>query len=98
MSREQILPSLQKDDSRNFDFAPNPTIGVPSGPLVPHLFPQPADGKAQGPFPGPTHVHVAALILDVLADDVAAETVSRTMAGLIGLDPDDGSAVERLPL
>ena len=65
---------------------------------MPHLFPQSADGKAQGAFPGPAHIHVPALILDVLADDVAAETVPGTMARLIGLDPDHRSAVEGLPL
>ncbi len=75
MPGEQIFPGLQKDDPGNFDLTPDPPIGVPCGPLVPHLFPQSADGKAEGPFPGPTHIHVPALILDVLADDVAAQTV-----------------------
>ncbi len=65
---------------------------------MPHLFPQSADGKAQGAFPGPAHIHVPALILDVLADDVAAETVAGPMAGLIGLDPDDRRTMESLPL
>jgi hypothetical protein len=75
MPREQILPGLEKDDLWDFDLASDPAIGVPGGPLVPHFFPQPTDGKPEGPFPGPTHIHVATLILNVLADDVATETV-----------------------
>ena len=94
MPREQILPGLQKDDLRDFNLSPDPPIGVPGRPLMPHFFPEPTDGKPEGPFPGPTHIHIATLILDVLADDVAAETVPGTMAGLIRLDPDDGSSVE----
>ena len=65
---------------------------------MPHLFPQPADRKAEGALPGPAHVHVAALILDILADDIAAQTVPGTMAGLIRLDPDHRSSVQGLPL
>ncbi len=65
---------------------------------MPHFFPEPTDGKAKRPFPGPTHVHVATLILDVLADDIAAQTIPGPMAGLIRLDPDDRSPVEGLPL
>ena len=65
---------------------------------MPHLFPQPADGKPERAFPGPAHVHVATLILDVLANDVAAQTVPGAMARLIRLDPDDGSPMEGLPL
>ena len=98
MSREQILPSLDKDNARDFDFSPNSSVGVPGRPLVSHLLPQSADRKAKRPLPGPAHVHVAALVLDVLADDIAAQAVSRTMAGLIGLDPDHGSPMEGLPL
>ena len=63
-------------DSRDFDLASDPAIGISGGPLMPHLFPQSADGKAKRAFPGPAHVHVAALILDVLADDVPAQPVS----------------------
>ena len=98
MPREQILPGLQEHDLWDFDLAPDPAIGVPAGPLAPHLFPQPTDGKPKGAFPGPAHIHVAALILDILADDIAAQAVPGTMARLIGLDPDDWSPVEGLPL
>jgi len=98
MPREQILPGLDKDNARDFDLSPDPTIGVPGGPLMPHFFPQPADGKAERAFPGPAHVHVATLILDVLANDVAAQPITGAMAGLVGLDPDDWSPMEGLPL
>jgi hypothetical protein len=98
MAREQILPSLEKDDPGDFDLTPDPAIDIPRRPLIPHFFPEPTDGKAKRPFPGPAHVHVATLILDVLADDIAAQTVPGTVAGLIGFDPDDWSPMEGLPL
>ncbi len=93
MPRQKVFPGLEKDDARDFDLFPYPSIDILGLPLVPHLFPHLADGKAQGAFPGPTHVHVAALILDILADDVAAQPVPGPLAGLIGLDPDDRRAV-----
>jgi len=65
---------------------------------MPHFFPESADGKTEGPFPGPAHVHVPALILNILADDVAAETVPGAVAGLIRLDPDHRRSVQSLPL
>ena len=98
MPREQILPGLNEHDSRDFDLAPDPAIGVPGGPLVAHFFPESADGKAEGPFPGPTHVYVATLILNILADDIATQTVPGAMTGLVRLDPDDWSPMEGLPL
>src|SRR5690606_28668354 len=49
-------------------------------------------------FPGPTHIHVAALLLNVLTDDVAAQSVSGTMTGLIGLNPHHWSPVQGLAL
>ena len=98
MPRQQILPGLDEHDPRDFDLAPNPAIGIPGRPLMPHFFPQSTDRKAEGSFPGPAHIHVTALILNVLADDVPAQTVPGTMTGLIGLDPDDRSAMEGLPL
>ena len=98
MPREQILPGLQKDDLRDFNLSPDPPIGVPGRPLMPHLFPQSADGKPKRAFPGPAHIHVATLILDVLADDIAAQAVPGPMARLIGLDPHHRSPVEGLPL
>ena len=98
MSREQILPSLDKDNARDFDLAPDPAIGIPGRPLMSHLFPEPTNRKPKRPFPGPAHIHVSTLILDVLADDVAAQTVPRPMAGLIRLDPDDRRPMQGLPL
>jgi len=98
MPRKQILPGLDKDDARDFYLAPDPPIRVPGGPLMPHLFPQPTDRKTEGPFPGPAHIHVATLILDVLADDVPAETISGTMTGLVGLDPNYRRPMKGLPL
>jgi len=98
MPRQQILPGLDEHDPRDFDLASDPPIGIPGRPLVPHLFPEPTDGKAKRPFPGPTHVHVATLILDILADDIATQTIPGTMARLIGLDPDNRSSMEALPL
>ena len=58
---------LMKTIRGDFDLTLSPPIGIPGGPLVPHLFPEPADGKAKRPLPGPTHIHVATLILDILA-------------------------------
>ncbi len=98
MPGEQVFPGLQEHDLWDFYLAPDPAIDVPADPLVPHLFPEPADGKTEGPFPGPAHIHVTALILNILTDDVAAQSVSGTMTGLVGLDPDDWSPVEGLPL
>ena len=98
MPREQILPGLDEHDSRDFHLASDPAIDIPAYPLIPHLFPQPTDGIPQRAFPGPTHVHVATLILDVLADDIAAQPVTETMARLIRFDPDDQSPMQGLPL
>ena len=101
MPESRSSQSLNEHDSRDFDLAPNSPVGIPGGPLVPHLLHSRLMGKAKRPFPRPTHIRVTTLILNVLANDAAAETIAGTMAGLVGLDPDDrahgGLAIGREP-
>lgn len=98
MAGEQVFPGFQKDNPRDLELAAYSAKDVLRVPLVSQFLPHGPDGEAQGPFPGPAHVHVPGLVLHVLTDDVTAQAVTGPVAGLIRLDPDDRSPMKGLPL
>lgn len=98
MAGQKIFLGFEKDNARDLGLFADASIDVLGMPLVTHLLPHLANGKSERPFPGPAHIHVAGLILDVLANDVAAQTISRSVASPVGLDPHNRRTVQGFPL